>query len=90
MARTFSTTLPPRDTEILRVVVHYHDGNKTPDTISVKDAAERGFLQYTSDDRGYVKTITSLEDESEMPEGVKMIRPLGYGSGGKPWVVVPE
>jgi hypothetical protein len=94
MSKTFTTQLPPTDAEARMVVVHYHTMNKPHATMSIKEAADLGLLRYTTDARGYVESITSMEGEPGCPgrpgvaEDVKAVRPTGYGAGNKPWVCV--
>ena len=65
MSTTISVNTPPTDDEIKIVGIKLTSQDVIE--MSVKEAAAAGYLTYTTDDRGYVDEITTLEGEQGFP-----------------------
>jgi hypothetical protein len=59
--------VPAYDVDIKRVVIRCADGRKLEMTVRL--AQEQGYLTYTTDFRGYINEIVSLENEPGFPSG---------------------
>ena len=65
MGRTITIPTPPTDdeTKLVRILLTNQDVIE----MSVKEAATAGFLTYTTDARGFVDEIVTLEGEQGFP-----------------------
>lgn len=75
--KTFQIKVPPRDEDLKRVVIETTI-NKDKVELSVAVAKAQGYLDFTTDDRGFINSLTDLSGEAGCPEGTIAVKPLGF------------
>jgi len=70
--RIFEVITPPHDEDMKRIVISMK--GVTVEEMSLRLAAQAGYVTFTKDERGYVDTVTSLEGEPGFPDNADAAR----------------
>jgi hypothetical protein len=74
--KTFQIPTPPRDEDLKRVKIETPNGDKME--LSVALAKSQGYCDFTTDDRGFINSLTDLSGEPGCPEGTIAVKPIGF------------
>ena len=72
--RTIVCPVPPREEDCKRVLIETKDKTKVELTVALAKA--QGYLDFTTDDRGFITSITDRSGEPTCPDNAISVSPL--------------